>query len=271
MLCALVATGILIRLDSPSLDIKVQSGRWRLHLAWLLLPIFSIIVVAAMSRAGWALLLPALAISLLISIGRRRLLSILMLCGLIIVAVGAAVLATGSLSREAQDVQAILQDNRLISMPDVMFTLQQFWPVGSGLGTFVPVFKANENLDLVTSLYLNHAHNDVLELLIETGILGAILLAIAVVLVLVRLWKVFRRGSGSEVTAVLGGAGILAILLLHSLVDYPIRADAIAAVAGLAAGLLVTRAEKIDAGRNMKRSSRRSHRGFGSPAAVRGS
>lgn len=266
LLAALIASGILVRLDDPSLKIKVQSGNWRLHLGWLLIPVFSIIAIAAASRAGWFLLVPALAMALLIAVGRRRFAWVLTLSLLALGSVGVVLLA-GSPSRIG-DLQALLQDSRLISLPDILFTLQQFWPVGSGLGTFVPVFKANENLDLVTSAYLNHAHNDLLELLIETGIVGAILLAVALTAVLIRLWKGSRSGSSTQATAALGGASILALLLLHSLVDYPLRADAVAAVAGVAIGLLMTKAEKTDV-RRSARSSRRIPRGFSSQAVSR--
>jgi O-antigen ligase len=264
MLVALIASGLLISLDDPSLEIKTSSGKWRLHLGWLLIPIFSIMLLAAMSLAGWALLLPALAMSLLLATGRRRLGALLIFALLVLASVGGVLIAFGPSSGPAGDLQALFQNNRLISLPDILFTLQQFWPVGSGLGTFVPVFKANENLDLVTSAYLNHAHNDLLELLIETGLFGGALLGVALIAILAQLWKASRISSRAQATASLGGASILAILFLHSLIDYPLRADAIAAVAGLAVGLLSANAETIGAGRNQKRPGRKSRKSFGS-------
>ena len=45
-------------------------------------------------------------------------------------------------------------------------------PVGAGLGTFVPVYAMFEKPEQVSLFYVNRAHNDVLELWLETGVAG---------------------------------------------------------------------------------------------------
>ena len=45
-------------------------------------------------------------------------------------------------------------------------------PLGSGLGTFEDIYRTQERPETVTNAFLNHAHNDYLELWLETGLVG---------------------------------------------------------------------------------------------------
>ena len=128
---------------------------------------------------------------------------------------------------------------RIANFPDLLFTLQQFWPWGSGFGTFVPVFQASENLDLMGDLYLNHAHNDLLELLIEGGLPAGLLLSAGLLALAFRLWRWVPGGRTSDPGMALAGLTIVVLTLVHSLVDYPLRMRAIAAVAAVALALFV--------------------------------
>ena len=60
-------------------------------------------------------------------------------------------------------------------------------PLGAGLGTFVPVYAMFEKPEKLSLFYVNRAHNDVLELWLETGVLGLILM------VLFAIWLVVGR------------------------------------------------------------------------------
>src|SRR5438045_7942021 len=62
---------------------------------------------------------------------------------------------------------------RISLLPGLMAAAKNYAPVGSGLGSFVPVFQLFERPDTVLKQYVNHAHNDYIELFIETGLLGA--------------------------------------------------------------------------------------------------
>ena len=59
---------------------------------------------------------------------------------------------------------------------ETLHAIGVYFPWGSGMGTFVPVYAAGELLETVGPTYANRAHNDLLELLLEGGVIGAMLL-----------------------------------------------------------------------------------------------
>lgn len=121
---------------------------------------------------------------------------------------------------------------------DSLFALGQYWPFGAGQGNFVPVMMAVERLEVVDPSLPNRAHNDYLEFAIESGLPGLfILLAIAILLIFAAL-RGLRRAGIHERPQLLFALGTLGIIALHSLVDYPMRSMALAALAATAAGLL---------------------------------
>lgn len=105
----------------------------------------------------------------------------------------------------------------------------KFAPFGTGLGTFSAVYPWFETTSKVGGTFANHAHNDLLELISETGIAGLLLLG----LFLRWLWVSLNQAwSGSRSGKSVAQAATLAIglTLLHSLVDYPLRTAAISSL-----------------------------------------
>ncbi|WP_201717236.1 O-antigen ligase family protein [Rhodomicrobium vannielii] len=115
-------------------------------------------------------------------------------------------------------------------------------PFGTGLGSFVPVYSAVETSDQVRPSYANRAHNDLAEIFLEAGILGAILVLAFLTWFLRRSWAVWRAPPDDEATRVTAlnrtAMLIVAVLILHSLVDYPLRTTALAAIFAFFCGVL---------------------------------
>lgn len=122
---------------------------------------------------------------------------------------------------------------------DSIYAMGQYWPAGSGQGTFVPVMMAVERLEVVDPTLPNRAHNDFLELLIGAGLPGALVLALVTALVLHATWRAVRQPPAGSRSQVLFACGTLLIFALHSQVDYPLRSMALAALAATAVGLLI--------------------------------
>ena len=267
MLLALVATGLLIRLEKPQIRLPGKRGEVRIHFGWLLSPLFIALAAAAQSRAGIGLLVPTVAAAIAIALNRKGLTALFaLIVGAIAAAVAVFAISGNALGRIGSLQSTLKTDGRAISMPDILYTLEQYWPVGSGFGTFAEIFRANEDLDLLTDQTLNHAHNDYLELLVEAGAGGAALLAIAALLLALRFaWLVRGRSRAGRGPAVTGFA-MLVLLLLHSIVDYPLRMDAIAAIAAVAVGFLYSPAQAPEESPD-ERQSRRRRKGFGDIAS----
>jgi O-antigen ligase len=118
-------------------------------------------------------------------------------------------------------------------------------PLGSGMGTFVPVYATFERPeDTVAGSYVNHAHNDVLELWLEAGVAGLSLAGLFAIWLMLRSVTVWRPKPGSgmlEIDRHLARAAtmVAALLLAHSVVDYPLRTGAMMALMAFACALLL--------------------------------
>lgn len=112
-------------------------------------------------------------------------------------------------------------------------------PLGSGVGSFVAAFQQGGGEATLLPYYINAAHNEYLQWWLEGGVL-ALLVMLAVLAALlqagVRLLRLPAGRSRSRVTGLAALAGLL-VLLFHSTVDYPLRTQALAAVAALLAGV----------------------------------
>jgi len=135
-------------------------------------------------------------------------------------------------------------DARLAFARNTTEAAKTFMPFGAGVGAFVPVYAMFEKpRDLLIAGYANHAHNDFLEIWLETGAAGVALIALFVIWLLWRFTQVWRNSyrGGLEIDRFLVRAATLAIalLLIHSLVDYPLRTGAMMAIFAFLSALLI--------------------------------
>jgi len=97
--------------------------------------------------------------------------------------------------------------------------------IGTGLGTFEMVFPPYDSL--YDGKVVNHAHNDYLEVLAETGVLGGICCALFLGIVLTSAMKGLAElgtsfGAALNLSGLIGCVGIL----VHSLVDFNLHIPA---------------------------------------------
>ena len=133
--------------------------------------------------------------------------------------------------------------------------------------------------DALLDVYANRAHNDVLELWLEAGAVGLVLMTIFVLWLMVETVRVWwsRGAYGEQVDRALARAAtlIIALLIAHSFVDYPLRTNAMMAIAAFCCALLVrpplldgvsSQAEPGPAGEPRPQSSRWRRLQFPDPA-----
>jgi O-antigen ligase len=100
--------------------------------------------------------------------------------------------------------------------------------LGSGVGSFQRVYRQYEDHSAVDRTFVNHAHNDYIEVIMETGIPGLLLLAAFFFWWGSRAVPIWRAGALDRyavAASIASGA-----VLIHSLVDYPLRTAAISAI-----------------------------------------
>lgn len=122
-------------------------------------------------------------------------------------------------------------DERALIWDDANYTAQRYWPVGAGMATFDEVFQADESLEHLSLRKAGRAHNDYLELTIEAGIFGLVLVAAWALWIAFSAWQAI---SSVQRWPALGGAGILVAIALQSALDYPLRNQTILCLAAFA-------------------------------------
>lgn len=117
-----------------------------------------------------------------------------------------------------------------------------FWPWGSGMGTFESVFPRFQPAQVAG--YVNHAHNDYPQLLMELGAPALLMAGVLLVLALRQGWALLaslragRRLSSDLALRCFAGLGALA-LLLHSWVEFNMHIPALAITASFLLGVFL--------------------------------
>lgn len=129
---------------------------------------------------------------------------------------------------------------------DGLFVARKYFPFGVGMGDFAPAFVADERLEAVGTSLVNRAHNELIELIIETGVFGLMALSATTFLLIREGVRAVRSATRKSIAVIWFAATSLIIFSLHSMVDYPLRSLSLASLAAVCAGLFITRSS--DAG-----------------------
>lgn len=114
--------------------------------------------------------------------------------------------------------------------------------IGAGIGTFPKLYPQYEDPATVERTYVNHAHNDYLEIALESGIAGVVLMLLFLAWWGTRAFAIWRSAEAVEMARAACIAS--AAILLHSLVDYPLRTTAIATCMAVALALMADPARR---------------------------
>jgi hypothetical protein len=86
---------------------------------------------------------------------------------------------------------------------------------------------------------VNHAHNDYLELLLEIGFAAVVAVAAVLYWVGAKAWRSWTERHEPNAPLARAGSLIGLMLLLHSLVDYPLRTLALSCLFALSCALMI--------------------------------
>jgi tetratricopeptide (TPR) repeat protein/O-antigen ligase len=204
--------------------------------------VLSLALVLTLSRGGIAGavagLLAMLALALSDRVGRRTALPVLLaVAGALAYAAWVGIEAV--VSRFEAVMREPVADLRWRVWEAALRIVGEAPLLGIGLGAFEDGFLPHRPVEVPGDLVVDYAHNDFVQLLAETGMVGLLvgLWALAVLLggSLLR-WRArrdpFVRGL------VLGGVGAVVAVLVHSAVDFGLHLPANALLAALVVGLL---------------------------------
>ncbi|WP_371347719.1 O-antigen ligase family protein [Ancylobacter sp. IITR112] len=195
-------------------------------------------IALARSRAGILLLLVALAgvvvmAPLILSVLRGRGAAPHRVRSLVLAVLVGVVLLVGQLGADrflGRFGGGLVDQLRAVLNETTFQAAREALPFGTGLGTFTAVFPVYEGPATLSPQYVNRAHDDWLEFFLETGLPGMVLVACFLAWFgerIYRLW-IASGATGGLRLLVLQQCASLAVLLLmlHSLVDYPLRTAA---------------------------------------------
>jgi O-antigen ligase len=216
----------------------------------------------ARSRAGLGLAIVALLGGAAIGFSDRRTASAVTPTRLLVAAAALAAMFAVQftlfrlLERFAVDP---LSDGRIIFARVTTAAAKLYMPFGSGAGTFVPAYAGAETPgDAFLDAYVNRAHNEFLELWLETGVAGPFLIALFTLWLAARSLQVWRRNPHfAQIDLSLARAATIAIglMMAHSLFDYPLRTSAMMAVLALTCGLLVNPVPEASDGKDRRQAA----------------
>ena len=180
------------------------------------------------------------------TLGRMAMKPVLLAGGLAIAAAGAALafFRVGAIDRML--TRSVEEDLRFSLLGTMVEMAGKYFPLGGGFGSFPMLFKVDEPFDFLNERYFNHAHNDLLEIVIEGG-LPAVLIVLAFLAwftrVSIRLWLTpYQPGRPQHLFGLVASVSLL-VLLLAGLVDYPLRTPGLAALASVLT-VFISRADK---------------------------
>src|SRR5690606_18569857 len=106
-------------------------------------------------------------------------------------------------------------DARFQRWPIVIEAGQSYLPVGSGIGSFDPVFRTVEPLEQLDATFFNQAHNEYLEVWLETGWVGVGLILLVLVWWVKRSREVWFSIPGGGAPLQRAASIAILVILIH--------------------------------------------------------
>jgi O-antigen ligase len=190
------------------------------------------------SLAGYGLALPVIAASALVILppGSRLRLGIVAVAAILVICAVGALETTAIGSGKIGEHATSSVESRAELASTTSRAAADFMPFGSGLGSFQSVYHLYEKPQQVTNVYVVHAHNDYVEVALELGLAGIVLMLLFLAWWAAAVWRVWRTAEAGPFARAAAIAS--AAVLVHSLVDFPLRTAAIAACFAMCLALL---------------------------------
>lgn len=128
-----------------------------------------------------------------------------------------------------------VSETRAAIFAPLVETARAFFPLGAGYGSFENVYRQFEPNSLLSTIYMNQAHNEPLQLAIEGGVPALILLLLFLAWWAQAAWRIAVPAEPGRRRAIARAAfSATVMLMLSSLVDYPLRTPLLSALFAVA-------------------------------------
>ena len=206
----------------------------------LLLALFLIVgsagLVLSQSRAGIALGLLGIGLTLMVA-GRDQRLPLRVIVTVLVVGAAVTPLArvgAESLIQRYADSPNEMEGARVQVWIDSVSLVKAYPVVGCGFGAFSASYPLVRSPEI--RRFFSQTHNDALQVLVEGGLVGLLLLVMLSIPVVDR---IVRSLGGADGPLAVGLAAGLVVVLLKSSVDFPFHMPSLAAIAVILAGSLL--------------------------------
>lgn len=202
--------------------------------------LLALLMIVSTSLAGIAFLILSLIGSVYIiwgrSVsGRTKLLFLTGVAASVILTAGSlTAIGTGAIGAKFEDAP----NSRGSMTPVTAKAGMEMAPTGSGLGSFAQVYAMYQPDRYTSTTWVNHAHNDYAELFLELGIPGLLLIASFLIWFVRSGFQIWQRRAEPGIVIAQTAWLSIALLLLHSLVDYPLRTAAMASLLATAVAFI---------------------------------
>ncbi|MEP0404697.1 MAG: O-antigen ligase family protein, partial [Lentilitoribacter sp.] len=124
--------------------------------------------------------------------------------------------------------QNSIDELRISLLPTLLEMVNEFWVIGAGFGSFELVYKSFEPQSLLSTKYLNMAHNDLVQLIVEAGLAGILLIVIFAIWLITKSIDIAKSSTPKRPSRQLMSLLLILIWGIASLFDYPMRVPSLA-------------------------------------------
>ncbi len=165
------------------------------------------------------------------------------LTGLVLMGIAASFGLDKFSARIGQDLH---NEARLMFTATTFKAALGYLPFGSGLGSFERIYALQETSQTLLPTVVNHAHNDYVEIFLEAGIFGVAWVGLFIIWWLrqtARIWHVNQNPAAfvtpREAQLARTASIVVGLLLMHSVVDYPLRTETLSVVFAMSCALML--------------------------------
>jgi O-antigen ligase len=217
---------------------RLRRARWLIAGSAVLFLLIA--AVMTQSRMGGALVILSflLTAAMIIRATGLRKTTLAALAGACLAAAALAGVGLSTWSESRLAASAVGQDLRIKVLPETIEAAKTFFPIGAGWGSFAQIYPRFESVEDLAPEYLNHTHSELTQIVIEGGVAAIVLLLVFLIWYGRAVWRAWSGPSVHGTSEATLCTVLMALPLVGSITDYPLRTPLMACAFAAAATIL---------------------------------